>query len=80
MLFVSFLEIISGKVSEALDQLKHLRVPERIKVVQFLGLFGKPDVVLIFEAANEKEASEFVTQFGECFVAKTLLAFSIGEL
>jgi uncharacterized protein with GYD domain len=44
-----------------------------------LGLFGKPDVAIIFEAPNEKAAADFTVQFGRYGDLVTSLALPIED-
>lgn len=79
MQFVTTLDIIPGKMKEAL---KLMRKYEKgnVEVKSFLGMFGKPDAVIIFEAKDETTATHFVVQFGDAFVPKTSLAFPVENV
>ncbi|MDI6703698.1 MAG: hypothetical protein QME40_03385 [bacterium] len=79
MLFVTTLDIIPGKVKEALRLMKGYEKGD-VEVKSFLGMFGKPDAVIIFEAKDEIEATRFVVQFGDAFVMKTSLAFPVENI
>ena len=57
MLFVSLVHSHPGKFEETVRALKRLHVPENIKIREFVGLFGDPDAVIIFEAGDEKSLS-----------------------
>jgi uncharacterized protein with GYD domain len=77
MLFISSLEIIEGKARELTDKAKNPRVTPGIAIKDILGVFGKPDVMIIFEASSERAAAEFVLQFSDCANTKTQLVFPI---
>jgi uncharacterized protein with GYD domain len=80
MLFVTTLDTLPGKTKEALEIfLKYAKIPETIKVKEALVLFGKPDLLLIFESDSEREAAEFLIQFNEVAQTKTSLAFPVKE-
>ena len=74
MKFVLFLSCLPGKYLDAVKIFKHYTAPESVKIEHFLGLFGKPDAMVIFEAPDEKTASEFSIQFGNVAEIKTVLA------
>ncbi|MGQ9630465.1 MAG: GYD domain-containing protein [bacterium] len=80
MLFATTLDIISGKTEEAVNLVKKFKTPKGVTVKEFLGLFGKPDFLVVFEAPDEKTAVEFVLQFGRAMVHKTSLAFPAESL
>jgi hypothetical protein len=81
MLFVTTLTTLPGKTLEALEVfLKYTKVPETIRVKEALVLFGKPDLLLIFEADDEREAAQFVIQFNEIADTQTSLAFPVKEV
>ncbi|MGE3062093.1 MAG: DUF3303 family protein [bacterium] len=80
MIFVSTLEIITGKTDEALDLVKHVKPSEEVKVLHFLQMFGKPDFFLIFEAPNEEVAMDFVLNFSTAMESSTQLGVSVDEL
>ncbi|MDD4307885.1 MAG: hypothetical protein PHU53_03650 [Thermoplasmata archaeon] len=79
MLLVTTITAMDGKFEETIRALKRLKVPEGIKVREFLGLFGEPDAMIIFEASDEKKAVEFVCLLGSQVMCKTSLAFPIDE-
>jgi len=74
MKFVMMIEALPGKYAELVKLLKHCRMPKGVSIIDSLAIFGKPDVVIIFEAENEERAAEFAIQFGDCGDVKTLLA------
>jgi uncharacterized protein with GYD domain len=80
MIFVSTLEIITGKTDEALELVKTVNPPEDVKVLHFLQMFGKPDFFLIFEAPNEEVAMDFVLNFSGAMESSTQLGVSVDEL
>jgi uncharacterized protein with GYD domain len=77
MLFISSLEIVTGKAKELTDKAKKPKMLQGITIKNILGVFGKPDIILIFEAPSERTAAEFVLQFSDCAVTKTQLVFPI---
>ncbi len=77
MLFVTTLKALPGKYEEATRLFRHPKIPENIKIREFLGLFGKPDAIIIFEASTEKDAAEFAVQFGSAAESATALAMPI---
>ena len=77
MLFATMLKALPGKYEEATRLFRHPRVPENIKIREFLGLFGKPDAIIIFEAPSEKDAAEFAVQFGSAAESSTALSMPI---
>lgn len=77
MLFISSLEIIPGKAKELTDKAKNPKMVQGVVIKDILGIFGKPDAMLIFEAPSERTAAEFVLQFSGCTVSKTQLVFPI---
>ncbi|MDD3803755.1 MAG: hypothetical protein PHW02_05130 [bacterium] len=80
MIFVSTLEIITGKTDEALELVKTVKPAEDVKVLHFLQMFGKPDFFLIFEAPNEEIAMDFVLNFSSAMESSTQLGVSVDEL
>lgn len=79
MLFVTTLKVIPGKYEEATRSIRRPKIPKDVKIREFLGLFGKPDVIIIFEATNEKVAADFTVQFGRFAELITSLALPIEE-
>lgn len=80
MLFVTTLDIIPGKAEEAIRLARNPQIPTGIKIREFLGMFGKPDLLLIFDAPDERTATQFVLQFSSVTEVKSSLAFPIEEL
>jgi uncharacterized protein with GYD domain len=80
MLFVSQLETLPGKLQDALSLAKNISPPQGITVKYCLGLFGKPDILLVFEAPTEADAARFITKFGDTVITKTSLAFPIEQI
>ena len=79
MLFVTMIHSLPGKFEETVRSLKRLKVPGDIKIREFLGLFGDPDAIIIFEAEDEKVAVEFVSHLAAYVPCKTSLALPIEE-
>ena len=73
MLFITTLDVIPGKARDFLDFLKSFKVPDDVKIHQFLELFGKPDFAIIYEAPDENTAVDFVLQFCPYATPKTSL-------
>ena len=80
MIFVSTLDVIPGKVDEIRKIIKSLKLPEDIKMREFLGLFGKPDFLMTFEAPNEERAMAFVLTFVSVAVPKTSVGVSVEKM
>lgn len=77
MLFISSLEVIPGRAKELTDKAKNPKMNQGIVIKDILGVFGKPDIVLIFQAPSERTAAEFVLQFSNHAITKTQLVFPI---
>ncbi len=77
MTFITTLDVIPGRADELLNAVKNLRIPEGIKIREFLSLFGKPDYVLIFEAPDEETAMNFILKFVAYAVPKTSLGVNV---
>jgi uncharacterized protein with GYD domain len=80
MIFVSTLDIIPGKVDDCREIVKTLDIPENIKIREFLTLFGKPDLLLIFEAPDEEKAMSFILKFVSVAVPKTSLGVPVENM
>ena len=80
MLFVCLLDILPGKAREAIQLAKKAKLPKGVKVTYFLGMFGKPDGLFIFESPSEKAAAQFVLQFSPVMQMRTSLAFPMKEI
>lgn len=78
MKFVCLLEALDGKMKEFACKLSEVAIKHRDKEV--LGLFGKPDAVIIFDAESEERAAEFVLQFSGAARSETLLAVDPRKL
>ena len=79
MLFVTTIESGEGKFEDTIRALKRLKIPEGIVVREFLGLFGEPDAILIFETGDESHAVDFVCMINQSVKCKTSLALPIDE-
>ncbi len=77
MLFISCLEMLPGKGGELTAKAKNPKMIQGVVIRDILGIFGKPDIILTFEAPSERTAAEFVLQFTDCAVTKTQLVFPI---
>ena len=79
MLFVTQLKVIPGQLDEATRLFKHPKIPNNIMIHEFLGLLGKPDALVIFEASDAVTAADFVVQFGRVADTTTSLALPIED-
>jgi uncharacterized protein with GYD domain len=79
MRFVTFLTSLPGKYHEAVRLFKHPKIPKKVQIIEFLGLFGRPDAIIIFDAPDESTAAEFIIQFGEVAELKTAVAFPVEK-
>ncbi len=79
MLFVTQLKVIPGQLEEATRTFKHPKIPNNIMIHEFLGLLGKPDALVIFEAPDAVTAADFVVQFGRVADTTTALALPIEQ-
>ena len=80
MYFVTLLKSLPGKYTEAIRLFKNPKIPEGIKIIEFLGLFGEFDCVILYQSPDEEKAAEFVVQFGNLADPKTLVAFPVDQL
>lgn len=79
MLFVTTLKLTAGHYEEATRLCKHPKIPDNVEIKTFLGLFGKPDVLIIFEAPDPTVAADFAIQFGRVAESTTAVALPIEE-
>jgi uncharacterized protein with GYD domain len=79
MLFVTQLKVLPGQLEEATRMFKHPKLPNNVVIHEFLGLLGKPDGIVIFEAPDAATAADFSVQFGRVADATTSLALPIDE-
>ena len=79
MLFVATLESLPGMYEAAVRKFKRPNIPESVTIHHFLGLYGKPDCIVVFEAPNEKTAADFTMQFADVAEVTTSLALSIED-
>ena len=79
MLFVTIVNAAEGKFEETVRALKRMKIPEGVKVREFVGLFGSPDAIIIFETADEKTAVDFVCHLSSYVSCKTQMALPIDE-
>lgn len=79
MLFVTTIKSDQGKFEDTIRALKRLKIPEGVKVREFLGLFGEPDALIIFETQDEKHAVEFVCLIASYVKCTTSLALPIDD-
>ena len=80
MRFMTLLKSLPGKYTEAIRLFKHPKVPEEVKIVQFLATFGEWDCFILFEAQSEEVAARFIVQFGEVANSTTLVCFPVEQL
>src|SRR5207249_2291119 len=79
MLFVTQLKVLPGQWEDATRLFKHPKIPNNVMVHEFLGLLGKPDAIVIFEAVDAATAADFMVQFSRVTDATTSLALPIEE-
>src|SRR5437899_2329177 len=79
MLFVTQLKVLPGQWKDATRLFKHPKIPNNVMVHEFLGLLGKPDALVIFEAVDAATAADFMVQFSRVTEATTSLALPIEE-
>lgn len=79
MLFICQLRIIPGQLEEATRLFRHPKIPNNVMLHEFLGLLGKPDAIVIFEAPDAVTAADFVVQFGRVADTTTSLALPIED-
>ena len=77
MIFVMFATANPERFAYLFHLLRNMNVPEGIKIREKLEIFGKPDVVLVFEAFNKELASKFIEQFGMVSTVTTHLAMRV---
>jgi uncharacterized protein with GYD domain len=80
MIFVTTLDLIPGKNDDFRKIVKGLKIPEDIRIKEFLSLFGKPDFLIVFEAPNEERAMSFVLKFATVTVPKTSLSYPVDKV
>lgn len=79
MLFITQLTMVPGQLDEAMRLFRHPRVPANVVVHEFLGLLGKPDAIVIFEAPDAHTAADFAIQFARVAETTTSLSLPIEE-
>ena len=81
MLFLSLL-VPKGKGREAVEYLKNLKAPQRIKILNVCVTFGRYDGVILFEAPDEKTALNFALEIGFAtdYTLETLSAVPVKDL
>lgn len=79
MLFVTTIKADQGRYEDTIRALKRLKVPDGVKVREFLGLFGDTDAIIVFETQDEKHAVEFVCLIASYVKCTTSLALPIEE-
>ncbi len=78
MIFVMFATANPERFADLFHVVRNMKVPEGIKVREKLEIFGKPDVLIVFEAPNEEMAAKFVEQFGRVSTVTTHLALKVS--
>ena len=58
MLFISSLEIIPGKTKELTDKATNPKMIQGVIIKEILGVFGKPDIILIFELHKKQNEGD----------------------
>src|SRR5438132_1037003 len=77
--FIVRLEVLPGEWEDATRLFKHPKIANNVMVHEFLGLLGKPDAIVIFEAVDAATAADFMVQFSRVTDATTSLALPIEE-
>src|SRR5205809_6584949 len=77
MLFVTQLRILPGQFEEATRLFKHPELPNNVMLHEFLGLLGKPDPLVIFEAPDASTAADYMVQLSRVTEATASLALPI---
>ena len=77
MWFVMFATANPEQYGDLLHLVHRCKVPDGVTIHRKLKVFGKPDVVIVFEARDEVLAAEFVKQFGRVSDARTHLAIAV---
>ena len=77
MMFVMFATANPERFADLFTLLKNMKIPEGIVIREKLEIFGKPDVVVVFEAPNEELAAKFIEQFGKVSTVTTHLAMRV---
>ncbi len=77
MLFLTTLRFLPGKYEAAIRVYKNPKVPQGVKIREFMGVFGEQDALVIFEAPDEGTAAEFVVQFSEHSHTATSVVFPV---
>lgn len=80
VLFVTLLKVRPGKAEQAFRLFKIGEAPEGISIKTNLGLFGRYDGLVIFEAADSGKAAEFVTKMVEVFETETFAAVTPDQI
>lgn len=80
MIFVTKMDIISGKTDEAMGLIKSVKPSENIEIINFYQMFGKPDFYLIFKAPDEDIAMDFVLNYASALETSTSLGVSVDEI
>ncbi|AGB04959.1 hypothetical protein AciM339_1090 [Aciduliprofundum sp. MAR08-339] len=77
MIFVMFATAAPERFADLFHLVRNAKVPDGIKILEKLEVFGKPDVVVVFEAPNEELAAKFIEQFGRVSTVTTHLAMKV---
>ena len=80
MLFVTTLKALYGQHLEAIKLFKRPKIPEGLEILQFIGIFGNSDAIIIFSSPDEAIAAEFTVQFCHVAEVQTSLALPIEDL
>jgi uncharacterized protein with GYD domain len=66
---------LTADATQRMEKLKQ----KGIKILNWYWTLGRYDVVLVFEAPNEKEALKFIMNFGDIVTSETLVAIPRDE-
>ena len=80
MQFITFFHVLPGNATKAIKMFKNPKIPPGLRVIESYWMFGKPEALIIFEAPDERSASEFVVQFATCTEQSTSLVFPVDDL
>ena len=80
MMFITLLDAVPGEYLNMARLIKNLKPPEGGKIVMAMGMLGKPDAFVIFEAPDEASAADFTVQFNKVATFRTSVIFPAEKL
>ena len=60
MLFAVLFSIIPERTADAFEEIKKIKVPQDVLVKSIFAVFGKHDIMIIYDAANEQVSLDFI--------------------